>query len=192
MSYKNQKTIEFVYSRQTKKKNIFEINDDIFTNSIINFIEILPNYNMITYLRIHNFNQLTSLPKLPDSLRELRCHNNKLTSLPKLPNLLRELECSNNQLTILPKLPKSLKRLYCSNNQLTVLPKLPKSLRELYCSSNNLTSLPEHNDISNYVYDDETCECGDYASECCDCVKVYYMNNKFITTQKYIYLIQII
>ncbi len=192
MSYKNQKTIEFVYSRQTNKKNTFEINDDIFTNSIINFIEILPNYNMITYLRIHNFNQLTSLPKLPDSLRKLECSNNKLTSLPKLPNSLKELECSNNQLTILPKLPKSLQTLYCSNNQLTVLPKLPKSLRELYCGSNNLTSLPEKNHISNYFYYDETCDCGHYAGECCDCLQVYLDNNKFIKTLKYNYLIEII
>ena len=45
-----------------------------------------------------NNNQLTELPKLPDSLRYFDCNNNKLTSLPKLPDLLISLLCYNNNL----------------------------------------------------------------------------------------------
>lgn len=50
-----------------------------------------------------SFNQLTSLPVLPQ-LIELICSNNQLTSLPVLP-LLTVLNCHHNQLTSLPILP---------------------------------------------------------------------------------------
>ena len=64
--------------------------------------------------------------------------NNQLTNLPKLPESLKYLDCANNQLTSLPNLPESLINLYCDNNQLTSLPNLPESLINLYCVSNNL------------------------------------------------------
>jgi len=201
------KTIEIVYSEQTKKTNTFIIKDDDLSKSIINFIVMLPNYNMITYLRINYFRQLNSLQKLPDSLQKLDCSNNQLTVLPKLPKSLKILycywnqltvlpklpksfqilKCSNNQLSVLPNLPKSLKKIYCGNNKLTILPNLPKSLKILYCHNNQLTSLPEPIGIFNNDYDDEICECED-----CDCVNLYHIDNKFIKTQKYNYLIQII
>jgi hypothetical protein len=90
-----------------------------------------------------SYNQLTSLPELPDSLEVLNCSGNQLTSLPKLPDGLKKLECSNNQLTSLPELPDSLEVLDCSHNQLTSLPRLPDGLKELRCNNNQLTSLPE-------------------------------------------------
>jgi Leucine-rich repeat (LRR) protein len=46
----------------------------------------------------------------------LHCDNNQLTSLPKLPDGLKELDCSYNQLPSLPELPDGLEELDCSNN----------------------------------------------------------------------------
>lgn len=91
-------------------------------------------------------NQLTNLPEhLPDSLQELDVSDNQLTSLPELPDSLQELSVSDNQLPSLPEhLPKSLKSLYASDNQLTSLPELPDSLQNLSVSNNQLTRLPEH------------------------------------------------
>ncbi|MBK8847989.1 MAG: leucine-rich repeat domain-containing protein [Bacteroidetes bacterium] len=107
-----------------------------------NQLTSLPNLpNSLTYLDCF-FNQLTSLPTLPSSLTYLYCSHNQLTNLPTLPNSLTFLDCYDNQLTSLPTLPNSLTYLYCDNNQLTSLPTLPNSLTNLGCSNNQLTSLP--------------------------------------------------
>ena len=88
------------------------------------------------------YNQLTSLPPLPETLKKLYCSNNQLTSLPPLPETLEILYCQYNQLTSLPPLPETLKKLICWNNQLTSLPPLPETLEILSCSNNQLTSIP--------------------------------------------------
>ena len=88
------------------------------------------------------YNQLTSLPPLPETLKELYCDFNQLISLPPLPETLEILDCTNNQLTSLPPLLETLAILYCYNNQLTSLPPLPETLEILYCYDNRLTSLP--------------------------------------------------
>jgi len=75
------------------------------------------------------YNQLRTLPNLPNALKELHCYNNSLTSLSKLPDRLKDLFCDNNNLTSLPELPGTLKDLYCSNNPLRSLPTLPKTLK---------------------------------------------------------------
>ncbi|EAN1884776.1 type III secretion system effector E3 ubiquitin transferase SspH1 [Salmonella enterica] len=88
-------------------------------------------------------NNLTSLPELPEGLRELEVSGNlQLTSLPSLPQGLQKLWAYNNWLTSLPTLPPGLGDLAVSNNQLTSLPEMPPALRELRVSGNNLTSLP--------------------------------------------------
>ena len=83
---------------------------------------------------------LTKLPDLSEyiNLKELYCGYNNLTSLPELPESLEYLYCSYNNLTSLSKLPNSLRLLYCKNNNLTSLPELPKSLTTLICENNNL------------------------------------------------------
>jgi len=43
--------------------------------------------------------QLTILPELPKTLKNLFCYNNQLTSLPALPAALEKLDCSNNNFT---------------------------------------------------------------------------------------------
>ena len=86
---------------------------------------------------------------LPISLKILYCTiNNKLTSLPDLPNSLKELYLGHNKLTSIPKLPNLLQGLYCSGNQLTSLPNLPNSLKKLYCDHNQLISLPDFTHIN--------------------------------------------
>lgn len=88
-------------------------------------------------------NNLTSLPELPEGLRELEVSGNlQLTSLPSLPQGLQKLWAYNNWLTSLPTLPPGLGDLAVSNNQLTSLPEMPPALRELRVAGNNLTSLP--------------------------------------------------
>jgi uncharacterized repeat protein (TIGR01451 family) len=89
-----------------------------------------------------SYNQLTSLPALPNSLTQLTCFYNQLSSLPNLPNSLTHLNCYNNQLSSLPNLPSSLIILFCYFNQLSSLPTLPNSLTNLQCNNNQLSSLP--------------------------------------------------
>ena len=77
-------------------------------------------------------------------LTTLNCNNNNLTSLPKLPSTLKELYCNNNKFTSLDVSGCSaLKILCCQNNQLTSLPSssLPLSIEEIYCASNKFTTL---------------------------------------------------
>jgi hypothetical protein len=89
------------------------------------------------------YNQLTNLPELSDSLTFLNCDHNQLTSLTNLSAVIYVLYCAYNQLTSLPNLPNSLLDFKCHYNQLTTLPNLPDSLLSLVCGSNQLTSLPD-------------------------------------------------
>jgi Leucine-rich repeat (LRR) protein len=73
------------------------------------------------------FNSFTEI-KNYDEVVSINCSFNKLTSLPKLPKSLKELNCESNELTSLPELPDSLQNLLCFYNKLTSLPKLPNSL----------------------------------------------------------------
>lgn len=70
-------------------------------------IDEIYNYEMVIYMRFY-YDDLTSLPKLPNQLKILHCSHNKLTSLSRLPDSLEILFCNNNQLTELPSLPNSL------------------------------------------------------------------------------------
>jgi Leucine-rich repeat (LRR) protein len=119
--------------------------DDIESLNISDHgFKYIPDLSRFTKLEILycNDNQLTSLPTLPENLKELCCSNNQLTSLPALPQNLETLNCNNNSLNSLPILPENLETLYCYKNQLTSLPALPKNLEDLMCSNNQLTSLP--------------------------------------------------
>ncbi|OFY30413.1 MAG: hypothetical protein A2X01_14075 [Bacteroidetes bacterium GWF2_35_48] len=89
-----------------------------------------------------NYNDLTWLPSLPNSIKILACGMNQLTSLPELPDSLISLYCIQNNLTSLPPLPNTITVLYCNQNNLTSLPALPYSLKWLLCYDNLLTELP--------------------------------------------------
>jgi len=81
------------------------------------------------------FEEITCLCNYNDIIK-LYCNHNQLTELPKLPDSLTCLYCSYNQLKELPELPDNLEILYCYNNQLTELPKLPDSITRLTCYHN--------------------------------------------------------
>ncbi len=97
-----------------------------------------------------NDQNLTSLPPLPDNIKELYCRNNLLTSLPPLPDTLLILNCSNNQLTSIPPLPHDLLVLNFENNQVTEFPVgedgnsniMSQHLAIVACGNNRLKKLP--------------------------------------------------
>jgi uncharacterized repeat protein (TIGR01451 family) len=101
------------------------------------------------------FNQLTNLPGFTNKLKRLYCDHNPLNSLPPLPSFLEVLKCENCQINSLPALPNTLKDLYCGDNQLTALPALPGNLINLQCYSNQLTNLPALPNTLKYI------ACGD-------------------------------
>jgi len=89
------------------------------------------------------FWNIKSLPDLTrfKNLKKINCYYNELTSLPTLPQNLQELHCYDNELTSLPTLPQNLQKLSCCNNHLSSLPTLPENVKYLYCTNNRLTSL---------------------------------------------------
>jgi len=98
-----------------------------------------------------SWNQLPTLPPLPDTLQELNCSYDRFITLPKLPPSLQALYLSDNRLTTLPKLPDTLQILNCSYNRVIILPELPASLTFLNCRDNNLTTLPKLPPALSYI-----------------------------------------
>jgi len=80
----------------------------------ISSLEGIQYFTSLTYLNCA-YNNLTSLPALPNSLQVLGCGTNPLPSLPALPNTLKQLNCSGCSLTVLPSLPNTLKQLLCGS-----------------------------------------------------------------------------
>jgi Leucine-rich repeat (LRR) protein len=109
-------------------------------NAVTNF-STLSSMNTLRFLGLGN-NNLTSLPSLPNGLREFYCDDNRLTSLPTLPLGLTRLDCDDNQLTFLPSLPSTLVTLIAENNRLSNLPLLPNGLKLLSVEGNRFTNLP--------------------------------------------------
>jgi Leucine-rich repeat (LRR) protein len=90
-----------------------------FSNTKIKSIE-LPNTIKILYCVD---NKMQNLPKLPNGLEILNCSYNNLTILPRLPDTLRELYCDGNKdLTYFPQIPIFLEKLTVEETQ---LPKIP-------------------------------------------------------------------
>ena len=110
-------------------------------NSVEKYLDSLPSDIKIIDVSKKNLNYLPDLSRFK-KLEILICYYNNLTSLPNLPENLKELHCFFNNLTSLPNLPENLKKLHCHYNNLTSLPVLPKNLEILYCHYNNLISLP--------------------------------------------------
>ena len=139
----NPAELEVDYDPTTKQAKIVSTTGEPLTIRLNNRnLTTLPEISLFDLEDLDcSYNQLTTLPELPDNLEDLRCYNNQLTTLPELPASLQTLYCNDNQLTTLPELPASLQTLYCYNNQLTTLPELPASLQALICSNNQLTPL---------------------------------------------------
>ena len=84
----------------------------------------------------------------------MNCKNNRLTSIPDLPDYLRNLTCNNNQLTLLPDLPNSLKDLVCDNNQLSSLPDfthIDHKLRLIFNQYTPIKYIPYNTNIELYI-----------------------------------------
>jgi uncharacterized repeat protein (TIGR01451 family) len=71
------------------------------------------------------YNQLTTLPRLPSTLINLDCHDNQLTSFYSIPGSLLGLDCWNNQLTSLPPVPSVMNYFHVENNNISCLANLP-------------------------------------------------------------------
>ena len=95
-----------------------------------------------------SLNQITSLSNLPSTLTTLRCNYNQLVSLPDMPNMI-DLNFAHNSIATLPSIP-NIVILNCESNQLSSIPLL-SSLTTLYCSGNHLSSLPNFPFIQ-YLY----------------------------------------
>ena len=125
--------------------NIDKYQDDItrisFGNKDIKEISNLSRFYKLDTL-FCPYNQLITLPNLPNTLIRLECSNNQITVLPLLPDTLKILYCSHNQLKKLPLLPNNLKRLDCSYNQLEEISLIPNTLIDICCYKNNLILLP--------------------------------------------------
>lgn len=112
------------------------------------------NYNNLTELpeipdSVTNldvsFNAIRSLNNLSSSLKFLNLRDNIISYIPKLPDNLEVFDCSENQtLKGLPILPDSIKMLYINDCNIFELPKeLPKELSILECAKNKLNKLPK-------------------------------------------------
>lgn len=83
-------------------------------------------------------NQLTELPALPESLRELYVHDNRLARLPALP-ALRVLDANRNQLAEVPTI-RDVGFVYLAGNQLRA-PPVTSGVRYLNIGDNPLSHL---------------------------------------------------
>jgi uncharacterized repeat protein (TIGR01451 family) len=111
-----------------------------------------PLPNSLLRLDIYS-NHIGSLPStLPPNLQQLIAGYNPLYSLPALPASIRILDCSNDSLSTLPSLPVSLRQFWCDHNQLTSLPAIPDTVNLMICSYNQLTALPALPDSLTYLH----------------------------------------
>jgi len=109
-------------------------------DSDIQTLDEIPDY--IERLIIRNEPHLTSLPKLPKSLKYLHIENVPITELPVLPKSLKFLFVYNTYITKLPKLPTSLIHIEVPYNQITEFPKIGNSLESLTINNNNIETFP--------------------------------------------------
>ena len=92
-----------------------------------------------------SFNAIRSLNNLSSSLKSLNLRHNELSHIPKLPDNLEVFDCSENQnLKGLPILPDNIKMLYLNDCNIFEFPnELPKKLTILECAENKLSKLPK-------------------------------------------------
>jgi len=100
----------------------------------------------IQYLSL-NDNELTKIPKLPNTLIGLKCDFNKVIELPKIPNNLTHLSCEDNDINKINYLPETLIYLNCEGNNLSSLPELSPDMIYLNCWNNDLP----YNNLDEYI-----------------------------------------
>ena len=124
----------------------------------------IANYNGLISLYLCN-NKFTTLPSLPDSLKEFYCYYNQLTSLPTLPSKLEFFGGTENNFLSIPNLPDGLKEFNCEyNRNLNCLPTIPQSLTylgtdstKIKCISNRPISLSVSLPICNATNNPNNC-----------------------------------
>lgn len=97
-----------------------------------------------------SYNNLESLPTLPNKLVYLNCGYNKFENLPLLPEGLLSLDCVENDFKIFPDLSKThLTHLVITNNNFTELPfsSLPKELVNLDARYNCFNPVPVNENL---------------------------------------------
>jgi len=120
---------------------IFEIEPKI-TEIPITIIEpshIPENYVNLTH--IHFTGKWDELPELPPNLIYLNCEGLGLKTIPKLPNTLKQLHCNYNNISELT-LPPELVVLHCVNEQLKQLPTLSREIKVLSIHRKNYADVP--------------------------------------------------
>lgn len=86
--------------------------------------------------------KVLDLDRFSNNIFHLDISYNNIETIPLLPNKLQYFDCSFNNFKSLPDLPDTLKILKCSNNQLEYLPENLPILNELDCTFNKLKDLP--------------------------------------------------
>lgn len=121
----------------------------ICSNNLIKKLDILKNiskkdlYGKYCNLQLLKceFNSITNLDNLPQSLKKLYCEYNSISNLDNLPSSILILSCSDNLIRNLDNLPYGIKNLNCSHNLITNLDNLPSTIEFLDCSYNKLINL---------------------------------------------------
>lgn len=111
------------------------LEDELNKLYIESYLNALPDDIVSLNISDLSFKYIPDLSRFT-KLETLYCYNNQLSSLPVLPENLRDLLCNDNHLTSLPVLPENLETLHCFNNQLNSLPVLPENLVSLDCINN--------------------------------------------------------
>ena len=101
-------------------------------------------------LNIANKNLYTIPDNIPCNITVLECAENNLTELPKLPESLEILDCPENKIQIIDMLNNiNLKILNCSSNNIYLLNIIYDKIIELYYAYNNITN---YDIIGKYMY----------------------------------------
>ncbi len=125
-------SLEGIWCSENKMVHLYEEYESVEWNySLPNLKTFCCQYNPLTYI-----------PCMPNSLVYVCCKNCAIESMGDLSSSLNWLDCSNNKLTYLPDLPEHLKDLYCYVNNIGEIEKLPPNLSRLECNVNRLVELP--------------------------------------------------
>ncbi len=124
----------------------FTVNLDILSKNLITLrvagCNLVGTVDLSKFKKLYefncDFNEVTSIINIPNSLKVLLCSKNKITTLDNLPNNLVKLLCYRNLITSLDNLPVSLEILDCSINPISNLDLLNNiNLKELICNKTN-------------------------------------------------------
>ena len=109
------------------------------SNNNLTSIPVLPTSLRNLYAGL---NQIDTITNLPDSLETLNCNSNLIVSVPTLPSTLTTLKLNSNLVLGTLVLPSGIVNAEFEHNQIDSLGTLPSSLVNLKLGDNNLSVLP--------------------------------------------------